>query len=139
MAKFDTKLAITAIDELIIEMQRLGDISDEISKRAIYVGAGIVADEIRKNLNKHRRTGDLVNSLGIAKIKNDGKGWNTKISVSGYDRHGVANSIKLAALESGTPRQKKTPVVRPAVRAKKEEAEAAMSAVIEQAIKENTK
>ena len=44
------KLTITGLDEYIEKLERLGKNSEGIAKQALYEGAGIVADEIRKEV-----------------------------------------------------------------------------------------
>ena len=119
-------------DEYIESLNRIGSDSVGIVTKAVHNGAGILADEIRKNLESNLQgsetsTGDLEESLGIAPVRVDADGViNTRIGFDGYDREGVPNVIKarvmesgrkLRAMESGTSKTPKRPFIRPAIKA----------------------
>lgn len=129
------KFSVKGIEEYALKLSKLGDKADEVTKKAVYAGAKVIADEIHKNLTETlsgESTGDLESSFGITPISQDKKGnWNCKIGFDGYDKAGVPNQLKARVLESGSSRQKKRPFVRPAVRAKKNEALKEMGAVID--------
>ena len=101
MAKFK----FTGIEQYTESLEKIGGKNAVgVLKYAVYPGAKVVADAIRSAAEEHKDTGDLVNSLALATMRND-KGYvNTKIEFAGYDRKGVPNAIKAAALESGTSR-----------------------------------
>lgn len=132
MARFQLKLPTEYMERL----NSLDSNADEILKRAVYVGAGIVADAMKaKLLAVHTpRTGALVGSMGIASIKEDGDGWNTKIGFDGEDSKRVANVLKARVLDSGSSRQRARPFIRPALNSSRSAAKAAMTAEIEQQI-----
>lgn len=92
-----------------------------IAKRALYEGADVAADEVRKRLQEHKDSGDLLDSMFIQKMKEEDGGVYTMIGFAGYDRDGVPNVMKARALESGTSKQRKTPFIRPAFRSKSKE------------------
>lgn len=133
------RIAFKAGDEFALKLSKLATGSDEIAKKAIYAGAGIVADRIKANLQgvlSDEATGELVASFGVTPIKTDSDGnWNAKIGFDGYGADGVPNQLKARALESGTSRQPKRPFVRPAVNATKGKAQAKMGEVIDEEIK----
>lgn len=133
------RMTFKAGDEFALKLSRLQSGADEIAKKAIYAGAGIVADKIQANLNQvlsSDATGEMMGSFGITPIKQDGDGnWNAKIGFDGYDSNGVPNQLKARVLESGSSKQKKRPFVRPAVNATKNQAKAEMARVIEEEIK----
>jgi len=133
------KMAFKAGDEYAIKLSRLATGSEKIAKKAIYEAAGIVADQIKKNLEgvlSDEATGELAASFGITPIKRDSDGnWNAKIGFDGYDSRDVPNQLKARVLESGSSRQKKRPFVRPALRATKKRAIAKMAEVIDEEIK----
>jgi len=132
LAKFDFK----GLDEYVRKLNRLADPkrAEGMIKAAVYPGAGIVADEIRHNLEQHSRTGDLASSLFLSVMENEGGYIYTQIGFAGYDRNGAPNAIKAAVLESGSSRQTKTPFIRPALKSTKDKAEAAMAAELESRI-----
>ena len=137
------KIVFKAGDEYALKLSRLGTKSSKIAKKAIYAAAGIVADQMKKNLKgvlSDKATGELVDSMGITPITTDKDGnYNAKIGFDGYGSRktksypkGVPNQLKARAIESGTSFQKKRPFVRPAVRQTKGKAKAEMERVIEE-------
>lgn len=113
--------------------------ADGMAKRAIYEGAKITADAIKKELQtNHKRTGALAESVGIPQMQQDKKGnWNTKIGFDGKDSRGVANMIKARALESGTSKQPATPFVRPALNRVRKQVQKVMTDSINEDIQKN--
>lgn len=132
------KMKIEGFDHYIAQIEKLGKSSLGISKMALYDGAAVVADKIRTKLNavtnRGYSEGDLSESLGIAGMREEDGGVNTIIGFSGYDRDGIPNPLKARVLESGSSKQKKTPFIRPAIKASKAEAEAAIAATFEREI-----
>lgn len=111
--------------DLSAKLGGLAESSITILKRCLYPAAGMLADEIRKRVAPHDRTGELAKSITIAHMKDDTGTVNTVVFFAGYDTshrsksypNGVPNAIKAAALESGTSKQRKTPFIAPAVKA----------------------
>lgn len=133
------KMTFKAGDDYAIKLSKLATNSDEITKKAIYEGAKIVADQVKQNLQgvlSPEATGDLVKSFGISKMDMDAKGdWTAKLGFEGYDSEGVPNLLKARVLESGRSGQKKRPFVRPAVNATKDRVNRRMEEVIDEEIK----
>lgn len=125
-------------EDYLDKLESLKEKSHDTIKKALYKGAGIVADEIRSSANKvlsSKATGQMMESFGIADIDVDARGIvNTKIGFDGYDKKGVANDLKANALESGTSTQRKRPFIRPAVSATKEKAVQVMGEIIDEEI-----
>lgn len=135
MAKF----RFEGMDEYITTLGRIGGKqAEKIIKYAVYPGAGIVADAVRAAVDpSHRDTGDLADSLTLATMRNDNGYINTKLMFDGYDRKGVPNAIKAAALESGTSRgQKGTHFISKSVKSVTERAIAEMSKALDEKISE---
>lgn len=99
MANFE----FIGIDRYQAFLSDLGAKSKGVIKRAVYVGAEVVADKIRDNLEStgHRDSGDLLRSLTLTKMQTENGYIYTKISWSGYDYKKTPNALKAAALESG--------------------------------------
>ena len=108
-----------------------------VLKATLYPAAGLLADEIRKNLasqQDERFYKSLVDSITIVGMKQDGGRVSTAVVFVGYDKNvktkkyssGVPNALWAAILESGTSKRPKEPFIRPAVNAVRERAEAAM-------------
>lgn len=132
MAKFK----FTGIEAYTESLEKIGGKNAVgVLKYAVYPGAKVVADSIRGELQSHRQSGDLENSLTIATMRNDDGYINTKIMFAGYDSKGVPNAIKAAALESGTSRgQKGTHFISHTVKAVQSKAVEAMSKALDEKI-----
>lgn len=132
MAKVQLKLPT----EYIAKLDSLGANTTEVCKRAVYVGAGIVADAVKAGLlSVHTpRSGALRDSLGIAPIKPNGDGADTKIGFDGTDNNWVPNALKARVLESGKSGQPARPFMRKALNSSRGAAQAAMRAEFEQEI-----
>ena len=137
------KLTVKGLDDYALAISKLGDRADDVAKKAIYAGAKIIADKAKQNLENvlsGDSTGDSVESFGVTPISQDKDGnWNCKIGFDGYDRSGTPNQLKARVLESGSSKQKKRPYMRPAVRAKKQEAIKAMGDIIDTEIQKQMK
>lgn len=156
------KMSIRGMGEYAAKISALGAKQGDVAQKAVYAGAGVVADAVRARLeslpgDKFRRlrfgetfTGvpdeqkrDLLDSLGVAPIDVDKNGdTNTKIGFSGYGSHptnsypqGVPNALLGRSIESGSSVREKTPFVRPAVNATRKSAQAKMGAVVDEEIK----
>ena len=85
-----------------------------LMKKAIYDGAGIVADNVRSSLNasvSNEATGELAKGLGINKMSAANGNVYTSVGFDGYDRNGRPLPVIAAVLESGRsdqPGRKKT-------------------------------
>lgn len=136
MAKFKFE----GMDEYITTLGRIGGKqAEKIIKYAVYPGAGLVADAIRAAVDpSHKKTGDLADSLTLATMRNDNGFINTKLMFDGYDRKGVPNAIKAAALESGTSddRQSATHFISKAVKGAQKRAIEAMSKALDEKLEQ---
>lgn len=144
MAKFKCE----GIELYIDQLEKLEKHTISVMKQGTFDGAAIVADEVKSRLKSVIRhptesTGALVNSMYLAKMKDENGYVYTEIGFAGYDPdrkptkgypHGVPNIIKARAMESGTSRQKKTPFIRPAFNAAKEKCMAAMQKTVDKEI-----
>lgn len=134
------RMTFKAGEEYALRLSKLAAGSEEIAKKAVYEAAGMVADEIRANLEANlaesrASTGALAASLGITPVTVDRDGWiNAKIGFDGYDERGAPNQLKARVMESGSSKIKKRPFVRPAVSTTKKAAVEAMRRVIDEEI-----
>ena len=125
------------LNKYLTQLEQLGQRSRGICKMAVYDGAGIVADQVRENLERvlsPDATGQLEASMGISKMRDDNGFINVVIGFDGYDRKGVANQLKANVLESGSTKQRKRPFMRPAVNTSRKKAEAKMAETIDREI-----
>ena len=88
--------------------------------QATYEGAKVVADEVKKEIEKlPDKTGvtkrGLIAGFGITKLREDDGFSNVKLGFDGYNEDGVANQLMARIFESGTSKTPKRPFVRPAV------------------------
>ena len=114
------RMTVKAGTEYAQKLAALSGNMKSVAEKAVYEAAGIVADQIRKNLTENinddrsaakrdgpkkkkegqESSGDLLDSLGIAPIQMDKYGYiGTKIGFDGYDRRGVPNPLKARVME----------------------------------------
>lgn len=130
------RIILKSSDNITLQLSKLGAASGEIARKAIHAGAGIMADQIRRNLKNNLKgsensSGDLLNSLGITPIRRDSEGdWSAKVGFDGYDKKGVPNQLKARVMESGSSKQQKKPFIRPAVNQVKQKATDEMERII---------
>lgn len=151
------KIEFTGIDEYLAQLKRLGDSSEGLCKRALYDGAAVVADAVRReveSLPTTDRNGDpqqvleyekqgLLDGLGIATMKDEDGRISTRIDFDGYNRlvskkypNGHPNSMVARAINSGTSKRPKNAFMARAVKAAKAKARAAMAARMDADINE---
>lgn len=121
-------------DDYLVRLSRLETNATEVARMALYDGAKVTADAVKSGINSIRvdprnKNGvpgyvknDLLASMGITSMENDGRGWNVHIGWDGYGSHptkkfprGLPNVMMARAIESGTSFRSKQPFVRPAV------------------------
>lgn len=130
------KISFPGLKEYELRLSRLGSKTKEIAGKAVYAGAGIVANEIKKGIaGLPARTGvtkqGLEEGFGISPLQNEDGYLNVKAGFDGYNKNGVPNVLMARVFESGTSRVPKRPFVRPAVNRAKKPAEAKMAEVID--------
>lgn len=131
--------ALMLEEDFAIKLSRMATDIDGVAKEAIYEGASIAADQVRKNLDEvlsGESTGEMEESFGITPILKSGGEWSAHIGFDGYDSEGVPNQLKARVMESGTSTREKKPFVRPAMNQTKKKIEDKMKNVIDDAIKE---
>lgn len=149
-------------DEYIFKVAKLeAAVKKDILGRAIYDGADVVADEIRKSLEqvptdegfgsetekakgpKKAQKKGLYESLGIASMQDDGTGYlHVKIGFDGYNDivtqrwpRGQPNQMVARSVESGTTWMQKNEFVKRAVKASRKRATEAMKKTVDKGIK----
>ena len=153
-------------DEYLMKISQLEALTkDELIGGALYGAAGIVADEIRAQLDKvptderYGTTSEPTNgpkkgqvkgletSLGIAKMQDDGTGYiNVKIGWNGYNQiktkqwpNGQPNQMVARSIERGTSYMTANAFVKRAVAASKKRAIEFMKHAVDQKIEETMK
>lgn len=129
------------------------DTRDKIIGKAVYEGAGIVADAVRANINALATSNDfheavtpkqkagLLAGLGISRMKDENGFINVKIGFNGYNSirnkrypNGQPNALVARSLEKGTSTAPAQRFVAPAVKRAQASAENAMQEVVESEI-----
>ena len=154
-------VTVEGIDQVRAMLNRLEGNASGVAAKALYEGAGIMADEMQDQASaiktepfhyavfvqrapspEEKAVVTGVKKIGIAKFKQDGN-YNVNTSV-GYARAGYAMMVgkrvpipKIAnAINSGTSFMKKQPFVRKAASSGAQKAEAAITKMIEQKFNE---
>lgn len=123
----------------------LGELTESVAFEAVQDAAGIVADEVRGNLERNlagsiHSTGDLESSLGITPVDVDKNGKiNARVGFHGYDSKGVPNQLKARVMESGSSKQQAKPFFRPAVDSVRKQVRDEMEKIIHQGVRKVTK
>ena len=143
-----TQWVSKGMQEYLSMLGNLSIMAPEAMGKAIYKGADIVADGIMKNI-KGLKTDDrpypdqvlgpktvqkegLINSLGIARARDDGSYRNVKIGFDGYNKLGQPNAMIARVVEGGNSFTKKQPFVAPGIRQTKAQAEEKMKQIIDE-------
>lgn len=159
------KITFPGLNDYELMISRLSKGVDDIAGKAIYAGAGIVADAIKENIKDlpivrgygtkenplpggvtAPQKAGLINGLGISPMQNDAGFLNVKIGFDGYNAtktdkypQGQPNQLVARGVESGTSWKEKKPFIRPAINASKSRAEAEMARILDQEIEKITK
>lgn len=156
------KMTIKGIDEYALKLSKLGNKSQEVAGKAIYAGAQVVADAIKRNIDSLEAVDDKYNliaykqgkksklsetqkkglkeAFGITKMQKDSDGfYNVKLGFDGYNDvktkkypNGQPNQLIAIVTESGSSFMDKTPFVRPALNQTKKQAQEIMQKVIDE-------
>ena len=145
MAKFQVG---KGMDQYLTQLQALERSTEETLGKAIYKGAGIVADAVKKNIQSlpssvctPAEKAGLLDGFGIAKMQEENGYLQVKIGFDGYNSNvtkkyprGKPNSMIARSIEGGTSWKAKHPFIAPAVRSTKDQAERAMAEEIDKQI-----
>lgn len=153
------KIAFKGLSEYIASLEKLGRDAGGITRKALYEGVDVTADEVRNAIEAlptddrrghHRRKGitsgqkkALLDGLGVAPFREDGDMINTLVGFSGYSDYATRkypNGQPLALIarvaESWNSFTDKTPFMAPAVRKARKPAQEKMKEVFENEIDE---
>jgi HK97 gp10 family phage protein len=155
------KWKFEGLDKYIEYLRKLDADADEMIRKAVYNGAGVVADSVRSSINgirtddskgKEMRSGPtsqqkagLQKGFGISRMNNEDGYINVKLGFSGRNgrkskkrAQAEANITAARNIESGTPYMAKQPFMRKAVNSAKKQCEQVMEDTIEEEIKKIT-
>ena len=159
------KITFPGLNDYELMISRLTKNVDSVAGKAIYAGAGIVADAIKENIKAlpivrgygtekdplpggvtAPQKAGLIDGMGISPMQDDGGYLNVKIGFDGYNAteteqypFGQPNQLVARGVESGTSWKQKKPFIRPAINASKSRAEAEMARILDQEIEKVTK
>lgn len=159
------KITFPGLNDYELMISRLTKDVDSVAGKAIYAGAGIVADAIKENIKAlpivrgygttenplpggvtAPQKAGLIDGMGISPMQDDAGYLNVKIGFDGYNAtktekypQGQPNQLVARGVESGTIWKQKKPFIRPAINASKSRAEAEMARILDQEIEKITK
>lgn len=87
-------------DDLMRQLREMENI-DKVAPKMLNAAKKVVKPVLKKNISRHRRTGDLEKSIKGDKNRKNQYGWYTKLFFDGYDRNGVPNNLKANVIENG--------------------------------------
>lgn len=151
------KITFPGLSDYELMISRLSKGVDDIAGKAIYAGAGIVADAIKENIKDlpivrgygtekdplpggvtAPQKAGLIDGLGISPMQSDAGYLNVKIGFDGYNAtktekypQGQPNQLVARGVESGTSWKQKHPFIRPAVTRARKKAEEKMAEVLD--------
>lgn len=154
------------MDEYEAKIVKLAKRSHGLCKQVVYSGAGVMADALKEALKglpieegknglppfappgekingvSKRQRQDLINSFGIAKIREKNGYIYAKLGVDGYGSvktkqwsKGIPNIVLLRSIESGTSFRVKNPIIRQTVSRYKEKTKHRMAQKTDELIK----
>ena len=133
------KLMVEPPTDLIRKIERLKEGVDKIAPAVLDAGMDVLERNLSRNLQRHRRTGELIRSIKRRKGKKDKKGvWRMFTGPTGKDPETeVPNMQKLMALEYGTSKgQQAAHVIQNAVKTSETPANAAMQEAFDRETKQ---
>ena len=159
------KITFPGLNDYELMISKLSKDVDDIAGKAIYAGAGVVADAIKENIKAlpivrgygtekdplpggvtAPQKAGLIDGLGISPMQSDAGYLNVKIGFDGYNAtktekypQGQPNQLVARGVESGTSWKQMKPFIRPAINASKSRAEAEMARILDQEIEKITK
>ena len=133
------KVQVQMPDEFLEKISKLGKRTDEITERALQVGAKVVEAQFRTNLSSSigsRSTGELERSLGITKVR-VGKDGNHDIKVGFAEPRsdGESNAKIANILEYGKHNQPARPFLKPTKSSSRRPCKEAMIRTFEEEMK----
>ena len=158
------RLSFKGLQQYELQLSKLTGSTREIAEKAVYEGAKIVADEVKKNLNALNVTTQelairaytnqtptyitkeakdaLIESFGVTPLREEKGFYNVKVGFDGYNNvitkkypKGQPNNMIARSCESGSSSMIKQPFMRTAVSATKGKAEAKMAEILDAEIK----
>ena len=159
------KITFPGLKDYELMLSRLEGATDDMIGRAVYAGAGIVADAVKQGIQSlpvvtgygtesnplpggvtSAQKAGLIDGFGISKLRDDNGYLNVKLGFDGYNRtrtekypQGQPNQLVARGVESGTSWKQKKPFIRPAVTRSRKAAETEMKRVLDEEIEKIAK
>ena len=154
------KITFPGLRDYELMLSKIEDLTDDMISRAVYEGAGIVADAVKANIvalpivtgygtSENPLPGGVTTAqkaglregFGISKLQDDSGYLNVKLGFDGYNRTktekypgGQPNQLVARGVESGTSWKQKKSFIRPAVNKTRKQAEQKMKDVLDEEI-----
>lgn len=134
------KMTAQMPDDIIKQIRQLGSRLDSVAPAMVKGGAEVLAEEVRRNISKHSRTGGLEKSVTVGKPEKDkNQVWRCKVYFKGNSKtlqrddgaivqrkKPVPYSQIALHEEYGTSKEAASPNVRTALESSKEKIEGRM-------------
>lgn len=159
------KITFPGLKDYELMLSRLEGATDDMIGRAVYAGAGIVADAVKQGIQSlpvvtgygtdtnplpggvtAAQKAGLLDGFGISKLQDDSGYLNVKLGFDGYNRtrtemypQGQPNQLVARGVESGTSWKQKKPFIRPATTRSRKAAETEMKRVLDAEIEKIAK
>ena len=137
------RIQLKGLDDTVFVLNRLTDKSEGVIKRAIYDGAGILADAVRASDWERRRRetqkAGLRAGLTTFDIKEKGGTIEGGVGFDGYNELGQANRMIARVFNSGTSFSSRQPFFERAIRSARYAARQKVLSEIEDEIDKLTK
>lgn len=159
------KITFPGLRDYELMLSKIEGSTDEMIGRAVYAGAGIVADAVKQGIQSlpvvtgygtdtnplpggvtAAQKAGLLDGFGISKLQDDGGYLNVKLGFDGYNRtrtemypQGQPNQLVARGVESGTSWKQKKPFIRPATTRSRKAAETEMKRVLDEEIEKIAK
>lgn len=125
--------------DLINQINRMGML-DEIAPKMLDEATPIIERNVKLQLARHRRTGDMIASVKRTKAKKTKNGgYYAVVRPTGKDNKGVRNMEKIAHMEYGTAKQPSTPVLTKALHDSEKEVAEKMQNVFDREVADKDK
>lgn len=97
------KIETTGIDEVLKEMGKMQQLTGDAAQAMLNAGGNVFQKWWITEAMKHghKKTGDMIKSIGFSKAKDRGSGLQIDIYPQGKGRTGVRNSVKAFVLHHG--------------------------------------
>lgn len=154
------KITFPGLRDYELMLSKIEGVTDDMIGRAVYEGAGIVADAVKANIEALPivtgygtsenplpggvtavQKAGLREGFGISKLQDDSGYLNVKLGFDGYNRTktekypgGQPNQLVARGVESGTSWKQKKSFIRPAVNKTRKQAEQKMKDVLDEEI-----